>query len=54
MNPINPAQKINSGGHERSPYLSPDGKYLFFWRVTQGSDIYWVSTKFIEKLKSKN
>ncbi len=49
--PINLGDKINTQGHERSPYLSPDGKYLFFWRVTNGSDIYWVSTKIIEELK---
>ncbi len=32
-----------------APYLSPDGKYLFF---TMESDIYWVSTSFIEKLRN--
>ena len=33
--------------------FSPDGRYLFFWRVTDGSDIYWVSAKIIEELKLK-
>jgi len=51
MNPINLGPNINSGGHERSPYVSPDKKFLFFWRVTDGSDIYWVSAKIIEELK---
>lgn len=50
---INLGDKINSGGHERSPFLSPDKKYLFFWRVTNGSDIYWVSADLIEELKLK-
>jgi 6-phosphogluconolactonase (cycloisomerase 2 family) len=30
--------------------ISPDGKYLLY---TDKGDIYWVSTKIIEKLKSK-
>ena len=37
-----------------APYLSSDGKYLFFeeYQVkTDQSDIWWVSTKIIDKLK---
>lgn len=30
------------------PYVSPDGKYFFF---TSNGDIYWVSSKIIEKLR---
>ena len=30
------------------PYLSPDGKFLFF---SAGGDIYWVDAKIIEDLK---
>jgi len=51
--PINLGETVNSGGHERSPYISPDGKYLFFWRVTVGSDIYWVDARIIEELRPK-
>lgn len=49
--PLNLGNKINTSAHERSPIISPDGKYLFFWRVTDGSDIYWVNAKIIEELK---
>jgi hypothetical protein len=31
------------------PYISPDGKYLFF---SINSDIYWVSIKIIDKIKA--
>lgn len=33
------------------PYLSPDGKYLFF---AANNDIYWVSTKILEELRDKH
>ncbi|MFC1726686.1 hypothetical protein ACFL4T_13775, partial [candidate division KSB1 bacterium] len=49
--PVNLGQKINAGGMERFPSVSPDGKYLFFLRVSDGSDFYWISAKIIEDLK---
>jgi hypothetical protein len=49
--PVNLGQKINMGGHERFPIVSPDGKYLFFLRVGDGSDFFWVDAKIIEDLK---
>lgn len=42
--------EINSSKHEGNPFLSADGKYLFFSR---GGDIYWVSAKIIEELRPK-
>jgi len=30
--------------------ISPDGKFLFY---TEKGDIYWISTKIIEELRSK-
>lgn len=33
--PVNLGEKINSGGNEYSPTISPDGKY-FFWTSTRG------------------
>lgn len=48
---INLGPKINTGATERFPSVTPDGKYLFFLRVSDGSDFYWVSAKIIEKLK---
>jgi hypothetical protein len=42
---------INSKLDEGSPYISPDGQYLFFSRDNnQNKDIYWVSTQAIEAL----
>lgn len=49
--PINLGDKINTEEWERFPALSPDGNYLFFLRVSDGSDIYWVDAKIIEELK---
>jgi hypothetical protein len=57
--PINMGESINSNMDERFPGLSPDGKYLFFTRLTRfdnkdfDHDIFWVSTKIIDKLKEK-
>lgn len=41
---------INTKFHELCPYVSADGKYLFY---TSNGDIYWVSTDFIDKLKKE-
>jgi Tol biopolymer transport system component len=38
------------------PYISPDGKYLFFESYlpeTDQADIYWVSTEIIEELRGE-
>jgi len=55
-NPINLGTTINSNFSEKTPSISPDGKYLFFGRderdIQPGlSNIYWVSTEIIQKLK---
>ena len=47
----NLGNSINIWGLERFLFVSPDGKYLFFLRVTESSDIYWVDTKIIDDLK---
>lgn len=47
---INMGEKINSKSHELCPFVSSDGKYLFY---TSNQDIYWVSTKIIDELKRK-
>ena len=46
--PLNLGPTINTDGSERFPGLTPDGKTFFFIR---DSDIYWVDSCFIEKLK---
>jgi len=45
---INLGDKINTPGGNICASLLPDGKYLFY---LANQDIYWVSTKFIEKIK---
>ena len=47
----NLGSQINSEFSEACPYISPDGQYLFFLRLSQGgSEIYWIHTKHIETL----
>ena len=59
--PINMGTKINTERYEQHPKLTPDGKYLLFWKgdvkVTEdGNDEvmgspYWVDARIIETLK---
>ena len=49
--PVNMGAVVNTQDYEAIPYLSYDGKYLFFFR---NKDIYWISARFIESLKSDN
>jgi len=54
--PINLGRAINSDLDEKSPRVTTDGEFLFFGRsetdVEPGlSDIYWVSTEVIERLR---
>lgn len=61
--PINMGDKINTGAYEQGAKLTPDGKYLFFWRGDEkpkedGSTYwrgnpYWVDAKIIETLRPK-
>ncbi|PAT00952.1 hypothetical protein CI105_09160 [Candidatus Izimaplasma bacterium ZiA1] len=47
--------KVNDDmANQSNPTLSPDGEYLFFMRHydTYTMDIYWVSTDFIEDIRS--
>ena len=45
-------KSINSPFSDYCPYVTPDGKYLFFTsRRTGADDIYWVDAKVIEDLK---
>jgi hypothetical protein len=51
----NMGKPINTKVYEYCPMVSPDGKYLFFSRFSEGkSDIYWVDGKIIGELKPKN
>ena len=51
--PINLGNTVNSNFSENTPSITPDGKYLFFCRKNEGgvSDIYWVSTEVINKVR---
>jgi hypothetical protein len=60
--PKNLGPKINSEAKDRFPYVTPDGKYLFFnsnrvsilnsKKIPDGpGNVYWVDASFIEKLK---
>ncbi|OUS01059.1 hypothetical protein A9Q86_09960 [Flavobacteriales bacterium 33_180_T64] len=53
--PINLGSEANSNFAETCPSITPDGKYLFFGRYNEEgglSNIYWVSTEIISKLKT--
>ena len=47
---INMGDAINTAKHELCPFVSKDGKYLFY---TSDQDIYWVSTKVIDALRKE-
>lgn len=42
---------INSEKHQLCPFVTADGKYLFY---TSNQDIYWVSTDILLRFKSEN
>ena len=44
----NMGPKINSKGHELCPFVSKDGKYLFY---ASNGDIYWVDAQIIQDIK---
>ncbi len=45
---INMGKSINTEKHELCPFVSADGKYLFY---TSNQDIYWVSTNILESYR---
>ena len=47
---VNMGPKINTEHHELCPFVTADGKYLFF---TSKQDIYWISTSVIKTLKGE-
>jgi Tol biopolymer transport system component len=50
--PENLGNKINTSANEFGPFLSPDGKYLFFCRHDgKKGDIYWVDIKIINDFR---
>jgi len=50
----NMGKKFNTNAEEITPYITPDGNYIFFSSKRTGNyDIYWVDAKTIEDLKPK-
>ncbi len=47
---VNMGSDINTEKHELCPFVSTDGKYLFY---TSNQDIYWVSTNILERYRPK-
>lgn len=55
--PLNLGRPINSEEFDIYPFVSPDGKHLFFtrrreWTTSEDSDIYWVSSRIINRLRT--
>jgi len=52
---INLGNTINSSAGEAGPYVTPDGKYLFFNRHVseENAGIYWVDAQILETLRPK-
>ena len=48
---VNMGSKINTEHYEYCPFVTKDGKYLFY---TSNQDIYWISTDIITKIKEKS
>lgn len=48
--PVNMGKTINTEHQERFPRVSPDGKYLFFYRK---GDIFWIDASIIQVIRSK-
>jgi len=52
--PYNLGDTINTPADETRPYVTPDGKYIFFVTDTDANfDIYWVDAGIIEILKQE-
>lgn len=48
---INPGETINTKHHEFCPFVTKDGKYLFY---TSKGDIYWVDSQIIYNIRENN
>jgi len=46
-----PLTATSGNGHEVAAYVSPDGRFLFFMRISQrGSEVYWMDASVIDQL----
>jgi hypothetical protein len=52
--PVHMGNEINTEKSENRPYVSPDGKYLFYASTIRGNrDIYWIDARIIQELKQR-
>ncbi len=54
--PVNVGAPINSEASENRPWITPDGKYLFFASTRPGmgrSDVYWVDASAIDTYRNQ-
>jgi Tol biopolymer transport system component len=50
--PVNMGEDFNSSASENRPFVTADGKYLFFTSTKSGNrDIYWVDARVIETFR---
>lgn len=50
--PVHMGNKINTEKSENRPYVTPDGKYLFYASTITGNrDIYWIDTEVFKEFK---
>ncbi|MCP4665909.1 MAG: hypothetical protein GY849_06050, partial [Deltaproteobacteria bacterium] len=49
------SERLQTEGNDSAPRISPDGRYLFFQSVREGSGasrgLYWVSAEVIDRLR---
>jgi len=48
--PVNLLEKVNASRGGSQPFVTPDGKYLFYYA---GGKFYWMNAKIIEELRPK-
>ena len=54
LDPVNMGDTINSLHNEVCPVVTPDGKYLFFCRISGSENqVYWVSSEVIDRFRSR-
>ncbi|MCP4728134.1 MAG: hypothetical protein GY863_24050, partial [bacterium] len=52
---INMGADVNSAEYDFRPYVTPDGKYLFFTCTSDESgNIYWIDAKIIEQFRPEH
>jgi len=53
--PVHLGPEINSPGSDNRPYVTADGRYLFFTSDRRGNrDIYWVDARILERFRPES